>query len=44
MTHLNIRITEEDKKLLQRWAGKHRMQLSSYVRSRLLSSLPDVED
>lgn len=44
MTYLNIRITEQDKKLLKHYAGKYRMQLSSYVRSRLFNGLPDVEN
>ena len=39
MTYLNIRITEQDKQLLKKYAGKYRMQLSSYVRYRLLTDL-----
>lgn len=39
MTYLNIRITEQDKHLLKKYAGKYRMQLSSYVRYRLLTDL-----
>ena len=41
MTYLNIRIEEEDKQMLKKYAGKYRMQLSAYVRSRLLSGLEE---
>ena len=42
MTYLNIRIEEEDKQILKKYADKYRMQLSSsYLRSRLLSELEE---
>ncbi len=44
MKYLSVRITDKDKKLLQHYAGKNRMQLSSYVRSQLLNELIDVEE
>ncbi|MDC3241043.1 DUF6290 family protein [Flavobacteriaceae bacterium] len=44
MKYLSVRITDKDKKLLQHYAVKNRMQLSSYVRSRLFNGLIDVEE